>query len=113
MQSIAVDFAKHGECVDPKAMLRVERMVHDWPDYFEKPYKEMRVSTGILGQLFRDISNEKAMEELLRFDWENAIKNDYELDTRILAQTKDSVLMHSYLAEVYHEVVKPMNQRLK
>lgn len=59
--------------------------MQDWPDFFEKPYKEMRISNGILGQLYRDISNEKAMEELLRFDWENSIKLEYELDTRILA----------------------------
>ena len=62
LQSIAVDFAKHGECVDIKAISRIDQIVQDWPDFFEKPYREMRVSLGILGQLYRDISNEKAME---------------------------------------------------
>lgn len=62
----------------------------------------LRTSDGILGQLFREISNEKAMEGLLKYDFEMAIKMEYELDPRILAQVKDSNRMHSYLKEVYH-----------
>lgn len=102
LQSIAVDFAKHGECVDPSAMKRLQGLVDEWPDYFENPNKMLRTSDGILGQLFREISNEKAMEGLLKYDFEMAIKMEYELDPRILAQVKDSNRMHSYLKEVYH-----------
>jgi hypothetical protein len=30
-------------------------MLVDWPDFFEKPWKKIRRSQGILGKLFRDI----------------------------------------------------------
>lgn len=49
LQSIAVDFAKHGEPVDPKCIDRIEKLVEEWPDFFEKDHKEMRPSQGILG----------------------------------------------------------------
>lgn len=83
-------------------MKRLQGLVDEWPDYFENPNKMLRTSDGILGQLFREISNEKAMEGLLKYDFEMAIKMEYELDPRILAQVKDSNRMHSYLKEVYH-----------
>ena len=83
-------------------------MVEEWPDFFEKDHKEMRPSDGILGQMYRDISNEQAMEELLVQDHRAAIKLDYALDERILGQVKDTEVMLSYLPEVYREIVKPM-----
>ena len=83
-------------------------MVEEWPDFFEKDHKEMRPSDGILGQMYRDISNEQAMEELLVQDHRAAIKLDYALDERILGQVKDTGAMLSYLPEVYREIVKPM-----
>ena len=108
LQSIAVDFAKHGEPVDPRCIERIEKMVEEWPDFFEKDHKEMRPSDGILGQMYRDISNEQAMEELLIQDHRAAIKLDYALDDRILGQVKDTGAMLSYLPEAYQEIVKPM-----
>lgn len=82
-------------------MKRLQGLVDQWPDYFESPNKMLRTSQGILGQLFREISNEKAMEGLLKFDFEKAIKMEYELDLRILAQVRHSLHMHSYLKDVY------------
>lgn len=49
----------------------------------------MRESPGILGQLYRDISNEEAMEALLQFDYESAILYKYKLDMRIIGQTRN------------------------
>ena len=69
LQSIAVDFAKHGECVSKEEYEGLDKLITEWPDFFEKPWKKIRKSNGILGKLFRDINNEKAVEELLRDDW--------------------------------------------
>ena len=83
-------------------------MVEEWPDFFEKDHKEMRPSVGILGQMYRDISNDQAFEELLIQDHRAAIKLEYVLDARILGQVKDTKAMLSYVPEVYKEIVKPM-----
>lgn len=84
-----MDFAKHGEPVDKLALERIEKHVVEWPDFFEKSHKLMRESPGILGQLYRDISNEEAMEALLQFDYESAILYKYKLDMRIIGQTRN------------------------
>jgi hypothetical protein len=38
---------------------------NEWPDFFEKSRKEIRESTGILGQLYRDLSNEKVYSDFM------------------------------------------------
>ena len=84
-----MDFAKHGEPVDPKCIERIEKLVDEWPDFFEKDHKEMRVSQNVLGHMYRDISNDQALEELLLQDHRASIQMKYELDYRILNQVKD------------------------
>ena len=39
LQSIAVDFAKHGEPVDAKCIAKIEEQVVQWPDFFEKAHR--------------------------------------------------------------------------
>lgn len=41
LQSIAVDFAKHGEYVPGHIIEKFEKKVNAWPDFFEKNNKEM------------------------------------------------------------------------
>ena len=113
LQSIAVDFAKHGEPVDPKIVERIEKRIEAWPEFFEKSHKEMRQSNGILGKLYRDISNDQALQQLLESDFSTAIECRYTLDKRILNQVKDWKLMLSYLQEVYSKIVRPMVLRLR
>lgn len=84
MQSVAVDFAKHGESIDGNLLEQYDRLVVEWPDFFEKNNKEMRISEGILGQMYRDINNEVPMANLIQFDYEKSIKRQYNLDARIL-----------------------------
>jgi hypothetical protein len=36
LQAVAVDFAKHGECVSPQEYEHIAKMVKYWPDFFEK-----------------------------------------------------------------------------
>ena len=113
LQSIAVDFAKHGEPVSKGETWEIEEQIKAWPDFFEKSNQRMYESQGILGQLYREISNREAMEKLIQFDYEMAILCLYELDLRIVNQTKNMTLMCSYLQEAYLEIVKPMNEELK
>lgn len=112
LQSIAVDFAKHGEAVPQDAYSEIAERVQAWPDFFEKVGAESYVSTCVLGTLYRDISNDQAMELFMQFDFKNAIKRDYELDMRILGQVKDTNRMHSYLPLVHAELVRPLQLRL-
>jgi len=54
LQAIAVDFAKHGKCVNPDYLKSFK--VASWPDWLEKnDGKRPRISEGILGKLWRDV----------------------------------------------------------
>jgi len=48
-------------------------MVTAWPDYFEKNNKEIRISDGVLGKMYRDISNDVPMTNLLNYDYQKSI----------------------------------------
>jgi len=53
LQAVAVDFAKHGECVSRKSYEHLEKLLEAWPDFLEKHTQAMRQSDGILGRLYR------------------------------------------------------------
>ena len=61
LASVAVDFAKHGECVSKSEYTHLEKLIETWPDFFEKESKKMRQSDGILGILYRSICCDKPM----------------------------------------------------
>ena len=84
LQSIAVDFAKHGECVSKENYGRYEQLIKEWPDFFEKTWTKMRPSEGILGKLYRDICENTSMVDLLENEYKNSIKLDYVLEPLIL-----------------------------
>ena len=53
----------------PPELLKGIRETQDrWPDFFEKEHEEMRISDGVLGVLYRDISNDQVMERFIRQD---------------------------------------------
>ena len=79
-QSIAVDFAKHGECVPQDAIRPMQKELTRWPDFFEKDNQESRESDGVLGHLYRDISNEEPMQTFIEQDYLTAIMYEYELN---------------------------------
>lgn len=66
LQSIAVDFAKHGECVPRAHFSDILKTLRNWPDFFEKSSKPFRESEGVLGKLYRDLSNEESYKEYMR-----------------------------------------------
>jgi hypothetical protein len=41
---MAVDFAKHGECVSLDEMEGIQKLLDRWPDFFEKPASNIRIS---------------------------------------------------------------------
>mmetsp|Transcript_22745 Transcript_22745/g.30342 ORF Transcript_22745/g.30342 Transcript_22745/m.30342 type:complete len:155 (-) Transcript_22745:452-916(-) len=74
MCNIAVDFAKHGEYfADLTAVEYItdELKDHGYPDFMEKVNKEKRVSTGVLGMLYRDVKSkeEEAVAAFVRQDY--------------------------------------------
>jgi hypothetical protein len=43
----------------------MKELKNEWPDFFEKTRKEIRESTGVLGLLYRDLSNEKVFSDFM------------------------------------------------
>ena len=68
MCSVAVDFAKHGECVSRKNFSPLTKIVKSYPDFLEKEGKPMIQSQGVLGQLYRDIKNDFALDAMVEND---------------------------------------------
>ena len=66
LASVAVDFAKHGECVHVDSFKRFEKLLFEeggWPDFFEKVAKSGRKSEGILGILYRSITTKEPLRD--------------------------------------------------
>lgn len=43
----------------------MKELKNEWPDFFEKSRKEIRESSGVLGLLYRDLSNEKVYTDFM------------------------------------------------
>ena len=112
LASVAVDFAKHGECVSRLEYAHIEKIIDVWPDFFEKPKKRIKVSDGILGKLYRSLNYDAAMLEFQKNDYKNAVMLEYELDPAILKMTTDKTKMHSYLLALYQDLVVPMSKAI-
>ncbi len=48
-------------------------MLEQWPDFFEKPQPNPRISENSLGKLYRDINNQKAMRQFLHNEYMNSM----------------------------------------
>lgn len=113
MCSVAVDFAKHGECVSKKNYAEFKKEIERLPDFMEKETMRTYESDGVLGHLYRDISKDNALLQFMHNDWKNSICLQYSLDENILGLCSDRHLMHSYLEQVYTIIVLPMGTLLK
>jgi hypothetical protein len=64
--SISVDFAKHGECVTKEVYSEMRKQAHDYPVFIESNFKwqleKRRESTGVLGKLFSEVSEDKSKQ---------------------------------------------------
>ena len=61
MCSVAVDFAKHGECVSKENYAAIQAQIDAYPDFMERTAKNTFQSGNVLGQLFRDLSCEEPL----------------------------------------------------
>ena len=75
MISVAVDFAKHGKCVEPKSYLKIEKRLNQWPDYMEggNRGKVIVPSTHVLGRLYRGIDTKKFYRKCIEADHARSI----------------------------------------
>lgn len=114
MCSVAVDFAKHGECVSKQNFISMQQEVELIPDFMEKQTSRSYKSEGVLGYLFRDINTDVALNQFIANEWENSIQTKYDLDLNILDLVKDQKeVMYSYLESVYTKIVNPMTLTIK
>lgn len=104
MCSVAVDFAKHGECVSKRNYKFMQDLIDQYPDFLEKdPFQKPSFpSDGVLGQLYRDIDSTQALNDFIQNDWTHSIALQYELDENILnLAAENRTLMHQYLLPVF------------
>lgn len=113
MCSVAVDFAKHGECVSKQNFSRMQKIIDSLPDFLEKDHKPSFESDGILGHLYRDIKSDDALKQFISNDWKFSINLDYDLDKNILDLVSDKKAMHKYLVPCYQNIVLPMSLYFK
>lgn len=112
MCSVAVDFAKHGECVSKQNFKWMQALIEEYPDFIEKDslLKPSFESPGVLGQLYRDISSSSALTDFIQNDWTNSVALQYELDDNILNLVGESrSRMHRYLLPALKLIVEPMS----
>lgn len=80
MCSVAVDFAKHGECVSKQNYKRMQDIIKELPDFLEKEHRPSFESDGVLGHLYRDVKSEEALSDFISNDWNYSINLNYKLD---------------------------------
>lgn len=80
LASVAVDFAKHGECVHVDSFKQFEKLLVSeggWPDFFEKASKNVKKSEGILGILYRSITTNEPMSHFQQQDYKSSVLLNY------------------------------------
>lgn len=117
MCSVAVDFAKHGECVSSKNYMAMKKEIDAHPDFLERAGGRSCESQGVLGHLYRDIKTDNALLQFIDNEWQNSISLQYELDQNVLdlvgAELENQIQMHRYLVACFEKIVKPMTLYFK
>lgn len=75
--SVAVDFAKHGECVSKENFDYLQKKVEMFPDFMEREQSKTYQSTGVLGRLYRELSGDESLEQFVENDWKFSIRVEY------------------------------------
>jgi hypothetical protein len=73
----------------------------------------MRESQGILGKLYRDLSNEKSYKEFMTNQYKFQVCLAWELDPNIMKKVSSIPAFISYLSPVYEQIVKPMERQIR
>ncbi len=91
----------------------MKELKNEWPDFFEKSRKEIRESTGILGLLYRDLSNEKVYSDFMLNQYRFQVSKLWELSPQILQKASSTDAFHSYLPIIYTSIVVPMEKDIR
>lgn len=123
--SIAVDFAKHGKCVDNKLYSGIEAKLKRWPDYLEGSNKSVPIqeSDHVLGYLYRNVDCKNFYKQCVEGDHNRSILLSYNLNSAILDENmneryKEGMVVkvpawHEHIKNAYEELVKPMTEEIK
>lgn len=113
LASVAVDFAKHGECVALDSFSSMQERLKKWPDFMEKKNIIEYESKGVLGKLWRDLDSKDACLQFQKQDYETSVKFEYALNAGFLASGGPTQKMHSFLKDCYLKIVDPMTKALR
>lgn len=117
LASVAVDFAKHGECVSYDKFKSIKKQIEEtygYPDFMEKRSKSVdMIGKSILSKLYQQVELDQARQDFIQADWHASVKFDYKLDQEILDLCVDTAKMHSFLKECYLDIVQPMTLEMK
>jgi hypothetical protein len=73
----------------------------------------VRESPGVLGRLYRDLSNEPAYKSFLQNEYAHQVLMQWELDKRIMSKVSSELQMFEYLHPVYSRIVLPMERKIR
>jgi len=120
MISVAVDFAKHGKCVEESKFKHIEEKCRQWPDYMDgRPSgKPVVQSEHILGKLYRQIDCKTLYKVCIEGDHDRSVLLNYTINWSILGDErtfrKDMIpIWHQYLRFVFKEYVVPLEEELQ
>jgi len=88
--SVAVDFAKHGKCVEESDFRYIEDKCKQWPDYMEgRPANKPVVqSEHILGKLYRAIDCKLLYKLCIEGDHDRSVLLNYTINWSILGDER-------------------------
>jgi hypothetical protein len=91
----------------------MKELKNEWPDFFEKTRKVARESTGVLGLLYRDLSNEKVFSDFMLNQYRFQVSKIWELSPQIISKASSPDAFHTYLPIVYTSIVVPMEKEIR
>ena len=114
MHSKAVDFQKHGEMLNIEDFETIKRENNynvDFMSHGKKNIKKNQIkeSSGILGQMFRQLKDDMDQDELLKLEYDYKIKWNYSAKLYVT----QSLEICKHLLSLYEQVVKPYNDEIK
>lgn len=121
MISIAVDFAKHGKCVNKEQYADIEKLLTQWPDFMEgggKSETPVVESQNVLGKIYRRVDCKELYKEVILADFDRSVNLNYRINKYLLGD--ESTLRHDhipgwlqYVDIAFQDYVMPITDELK
>ncbi|TNV86912.1 hypothetical protein FGO68_gene10314 [Halteria grandinella] len=119
--SIAVDFAKHGKCVNKEQYADIEKLLTQWPDFMEgggKSQTPVVESQNVLGKIYRRVDCKELYKEVILADFDRSVNLNYRINKYLLGD--ESTLRHDhipgwlqYVDIAFQDYVMPITDELK